>query len=92
MRSINGLRLHKHTASSANAKFVTSAFFSALQKIIFFLRREEFNGRKFLGHKKPSAAKPQPIGQNDNEEPRKAGIRDSVTVERRKFQCFFSDL
>ncbi len=34
----------------------------------------------------PSAAEPQPIGKNDDEEPRKAGIRDSVAVERRKFR------
>jgi len=36
--------------------------------------------------KKPSAAEPQPIGKNDDEEPRKAGIGDSVTVERGKFR------
>ena len=42
---------HKSTAALENAKFVTSAFFSVLQTIIFFLRREEFNGRKFLRHK-----------------------------------------
>ena len=46
----------------------------------------------FSNTKNPSVAEPQSIGKNDDEEPRKAGIRDTVTVGERQIPLnFFSD-
>jgi len=56
VRLVNGLRPHKHTAASANAKIVTSAFFSALKKIISLCGAKIFRDEGFLATKRHKKA------------------------------------